>query len=335
MHLNKKVFRAALKYKIVKKEAMKNLLYQKIVKILLLILICSPVLFSQLSFIKYKGDIYAVATSYVGFSIKEDYYNDELLEQLNKPPYTIDWRGSRSVVLFISGDIRDINVLDHYLKFEKEKFVDNVVLMQPGEIGISPPYKGFDIKGQILQNGKPLVNHIVNLEPDADLVSQGIYNAFTYNSITDEEGNYIFLKRETSVPYFWPMGLYTISFKVGDTRYSTGFILDEDKVINFNNGTVVAINEPKDIPTTYSLLQNYPNPFNPTTTIEYSIPKDEFVKLTVYDVMGRVVKELVNGYKNAGKYNIEFNAATYSSGTYYYKLEAGKYKSIQKMMLVK
>jgi len=82
-------------------------------------------------------------------------------------------------------------------------------------------------------------------------------------------------------------------------------------------------------------LNNYPNPFNPTTNIQFTIPKDEHVKLTVYDITGRVVKELVNGYKTAGKYSIEFNANNYASGTYYYRLEAGEYKNIQKMMLVK
>jgi hypothetical protein len=92
---------------------------------------------------------------------------------------------------------------------------------------------------------------------------------------------------------------------------------------------------PKDIPTAYNLMQNYPNPFNPTTTIQYAIPKDEFVKLTIYDVTGRVIKELVNEYKSAGKYSVKFNASSYSSGIYYYRLEAGEYKSIKKMMLLK
>jgi hypothetical protein len=83
------------------------------------------------------------------------------------------------------------------------------------------------------------------------------------------------------------------------------------------------------------LLGNYPNPFNPTTTIQYNIPKDEFVKLTVYDVVGRFVKELISGYRAAGMYKVEFNAGNNASGAYYYKLEAGDYKSTQKMMLLK
>ena len=91
-----------------------------------------------------------------------------------------------------------------------------------------------------------------------------------------------------------------------------------------------------DPPIGYS-LGNYPNPFNTTTIIQYSIPKDEYVKLVVYDVTGKVVKELVNGQHQlgAGIYNIAFNASGYASGTYYYKIEAGEYKSTQKMVLIK
>jgi hypothetical protein len=102
-----------------------------------------------------------------------------------------------------------------------------------------------------------------------------------------------------------------------------------------NNSNVVSVDNPADLPTEYSLSQNYPNPFNPTTTIQYSIPKDEFVKLTVYDITGKVVKELVSGHKTAGRYSVEFNASSYSSGIYYYRLEAGQYNSTQKMLLIK
>ena len=82
-------------------------------------------------------------------------------------------------------------------------------------------------------------------------------------------------------------------------------------------------------------LSNYPNPFNPSTVIRYSIPKDLHVKLVVYDVTGKEVKTLVNETKSAGSYSVEFNAGKYASGVYYYKLEAGEYKNIQKMVVVK
>jgi hypothetical protein len=82
-------------------------------------------------------------------------------------------------------------------------------------------------------------------------------------------------------------------------------------------------------------LSNYPNPFNPSTTIKYSIPQALHVKLVVYDVTGREVKTLVNEIKAAGSYDVVFNAGRYASGVYYYKIEAGDYKNIQKMVLVK
>jgi hypothetical protein len=89
------------------------------------------------------------------------------------------------------------------------------------------------------------------------------------------------------------------------------------------------------VPTKFDLLQNYPNPFNPVTNIKFDIAKTGLVKLAVYDVTGRVVAELVNGEIQAGSYNFDYNAANLASGIYFYKLEAGNFSSIKKMILVK
>lgn len=85
----------------------------------------------------------------------------------------------------------------------------------------------------------------------------------------------------------------------------------------------------------FELKQNYPNPFNPSTTISYSIAKQSRVKITVYDITGKMVSELLNETKNAGSYEVVFNASELSSGTYFYKIEAGDYMDIKKMILVK
>ena len=85
----------------------------------------------------------------------------------------------------------------------------------------------------------------------------------------------------------------------------------------------------------YSLEKNYPNPFNPSTTIQYCLGKDEFVKLNVYDLSGKLVKKLVNAHRAVGIYKVEFNAGSSASGTYFYRLEAGDYKNTKKMMLLK
>jgi hypothetical protein len=90
-----------------------------------------------------------------------------------------------------------------------------------------------------------------------------------------------------------------------------------------------------DIPQSYSLAQNYPNPFNPSTTIEYSIPKSGSVKLTVYNFLGEEVVTLVNDFKETGVYKVNFNSKDLTSGIYFYRLDAGNYSSVKKMILLK
>lgn len=89
------------------------------------------------------------------------------------------------------------------------------------------------------------------------------------------------------------------------------------------------------IPANFQLSQNYPNPFNPSTIISYSIPELADVKLTVYDITGQEVAQLVNEQLSRGNYQVEFFANTLSSGVYFYKLDAGNYSQFKKMMLVK
>lgn len=89
------------------------------------------------------------------------------------------------------------------------------------------------------------------------------------------------------------------------------------------------------IPKTYSLSQNYPNPFNPVTRISYALPKGSFVTLKIYDIMGREVRTLVNEFKSANTYSVEFNASELSSGIYFYRINADGFTDIKKMMLVK
>lgn len=85
----------------------------------------------------------------------------------------------------------------------------------------------------------------------------------------------------------------------------------------------------------YGLNTNYPNPFNPNTQISYQIPKYEFVNLVVYNSLGQKVAELVKEYQTKGKYSVRFNANNLPSGIYYYKLQAGEFNSIKKMILAK
>lgn len=90
-----------------------------------------------------------------------------------------------------------------------------------------------------------------------------------------------------------------------------------------------------EIPDKYYLEQNYPNPFNPATTIVFSLPQKSFVKLKVFDLLGREVANLVDENLSEGKYKYDFNAASLPSGIYFYKLETEKFSETRRMMLIK
>ena len=95
------------------------------------------------------------------------------------------------------------------------------------------------------------------------------------------------------------------------------------------------INISEELPFKYSLEQNYPNPFNPSTNIKYQIVRNSFVKLIVFDALGREVETLVNEKKSPGTYEVTFDGSKLSSGIYFYKLETENFSDVKRMVLVK
>lgn len=89
------------------------------------------------------------------------------------------------------------------------------------------------------------------------------------------------------------------------------------------------------MPAKFELSQNYPNPFNPVTTIKFSLPQKSNVRLIVYNSLGQKVETLLNELLKAGYHQIKFSGNNISSGIYFYRLDAGKYHSIKKMILLK
>ncbi len=85
----------------------------------------------------------------------------------------------------------------------------------------------------------------------------------------------------------------------------------------------------------FNLYQNYPNPFNPSTSIEYRVGSDEYVTLKVYDLLGREVAILVDEYAPAGRYEVDFDGSKFSSGVYFYRLQAGEFRETRKMVLLR
>jgi hypothetical protein len=99
---------------------------------------------------------------------------------------------------------------------------------------------------------------------------------------------------------------------------------------------VTSVKEDKmQTPSGYYLSQNYPNPFNPNTVINYQLSAYSHVTLKVYDVLGRLVKTLIDGYKSQGKYSVNFNAANLASGIYFYQLKTDNFTATKKLSLLK
>ncbi|MDP4116758.1 MAG: T9SS type A sorting domain-containing protein [Bacteroidota bacterium] len=108
--------------------------------------------------------------------------------------------------------------------------------------------------------------------------------------------------------------------------------IDTDGKFEYSKTTEVTVNN---LPSTFEMDQNYPNPFNPSTTIKFSVPKESFVNIAVYNMLGQKVATVVNGTMKEGSYEQTFNASNLSSGNYVYVMTAGDSKIVKKMVLVK
>ncbi len=122
-----------------------------------------------------------------------------------------------------------------------------------------------------------------------------------------------------------------------DTKVASGNYTYRLKQVDFDGTFSYSkeVNVGVDAPVKYSLDQNYPNPFNPSTLIKYSVAKDGFVNVSIFNLLGEKVATLVNGNIKAGSYEVNFNASQLTSGIYFYSIEAGDFKAVKKMMLMK
>jgi hypothetical protein len=102
-----------------------------------------------------------------------------------------------------------------------------------------------------------------------------------------------------------------------------------------NISTGIKSDNTKSLPEYFTLFQNYPNPFNPTTTIEFNLPKSEFVTLTICNIRGQEVALLVSEELHAGSHIFEFNGSDLASGVYLYRIKAGEYQDVKKMIFLK
>ncbi len=140
-------------------------------------------------------------------------------------------------------------------------------------------------------------------------------------------------------PWLYPVRYWV---KVVDNSNDESVFSDFTSAIGINDGSVPIggsgsdnLISNKNIPKQFALSQNYPNPFNPITNIKYDLPKDIFVSIKIYDMLGREIKTLVNEFKNAGSYVVSFNGSELASGIYFYRIQAGNFASVKRMVLIK
>jgi hypothetical protein len=117
------------------------------------------------------------------------------------------------------------------------------------------------------------------------------------------------------------------------SRYNASSFLVDEIFVEYE--TVGGIADAPSIPDRLMLSQNYPNPFNPSTIIEFSLPKSEFVELKVYNLLGKEIATLVSDKLNQGDHIYTFDGQNLASGVYYYRIEAGEYQDVKKMILLR
>jgi hypothetical protein len=105
--------------------------------------------------------------------------------------------------------------------------------------------------------------------------------------------------------------------------------------VKYGDTVLVGIEKSTPRELSYGLSQNYPNPFNPTTIIKYAVPRSAEVQIKVYDVLGTKIKTLLNEHKQAGTYEVEFDAKNLPSGVYFYRLISENYSETKKMLLLR
>lgn len=200
-------------------------------------------------------------------------------------------------------------------------------------------FSDFGIGGDSLQNPLPVElssfisavngrNVTLNWSTSSEINNSGFDVERSFNNIWNKIGNisgngttnsqnsYTFTDRVLT------SGIYYYRLKQMD--FNGNF-----KYYNLSNEIQIGI------PEKYDLSQNYPNPFNPSTRINYNIPEDSKVSLRIFDISGKEVNKLVDEFKTAGYYSVNFNASTLSSGIYFYTISAGNFITTKKMTLLK
>jgi hypothetical protein len=191
-------------------------------------------------------------------------------------------------------------------------------LPEPGE-GI--------IAGQITSLGKIVeAAYVYAQNPDGEIAAYGI---------SDASGNYLLTGLKPGEFEIVPDKIdFSGQPEVVTVNYTNYIFQNADLTLVPQSITSTGSQKPEVI-SNYQLYQNYPNPFNPATTIKFSLPEKSQVKISVYNLLGIKVAQLLNEVKDAGTHSVSFDGSNLSSGVYFYKIEAGTFTSTKKLTLLK
>jgi hypothetical protein len=223
------------------------------------------------------------------------------------------------------------------------------ILLTPHGMPIQIPAIGGSYDYTIWATNIDPVSQLVDVWCDASLPNGSTYGPVLGPvSVTLDSGVTISRERTQTVPAGAPAGMYSYNaFAIAGIDTSTDSfpfvkmgLVELDGSFGWENtgesfdewlaggGEVL-------IPDLYSLDQNYPNPFNPYTTIRFGLPKAGQVRLYLYNLLGQRVVQLVDGYRGAGYHEVTFDGSGMASGMYIYRIEAGDYNAVRKVVLVK
>ncbi len=227
---------------------------------------------------------------------------------------------------------------DHYaIEVASENngtYTINVYTTSQSIIDDLPPFRPMNIELTVTSRNHPQISWDANTEPDKD----GYYVYRNENGGSWQQIAY------TVRPYYTDNEVNTAN-QHDDIGYCVKAKDTSNKLSSYSHDVHVQGLMPKlgselpalaaSVPDKFRLLQNHPNPFNPTTTIAYDLPEAGFVKLTVFNVRGQLVKTLVNDYFEAGSYKTRFSGRNLPSGIYLYKISVNGSNQIKRMLLIK
>jgi len=289
-----------------------------------------------------KGDISLDGKVDVSDLLKLDHYlsknKKEKLRQKSKKNADVDENGKIE-----DEDESDLLSYLHNGTFPKHQSRKGKATVEPGQIQI-------DEDNQLevpfsLNNAQNVRSVTLTLNYDSTKI-----NYSTFSSLQLENGNIVNAlsnKKGKAVFRFIAPSSKNGSFEIGklvfkpsnnnieDVLISTTYSINGDSVQQGPTVKLTGVKETKVIPEYFRLSQNYPNPFNPETKIRVWLPERSFVRLNIYNILGQKVATLFEGVKKAGVQEFTWNAASFSSGIYFYRLEAGNFIQTKKMILLK